>query len=85
MTLKDDFESAVARSKQLNEKPSNEVLLELYSLYKQSTEGDVHGEEPGMFDFVAKAKYEAWKKCRGTSADDAMQAYIELVDRLAAG
>ena len=85
MSLKEEFESAVGRSTQLAEKPGNDVLLKLYSLYKQATEGDVTGEEPGMFDFVAKAKYEAWKKCRGTSADDAMQAYIELVDRLAAG
>ena len=43
MDLKEQFEKAVTESKQLPEKPSNETLLELYSLYKQSTEGDVSG------------------------------------------
>ena len=51
------FEKAIADSKSLPEKPSNETLLNLYSLYKQSTEGDVNIEPPAMFDFVAKAKY----------------------------
>lgn len=85
MALQDDFEAAVIGSKQLTEKPSNDVLLDLYSLYKQATEGDVHGDEPGMFDFVGKAKYDAWAKRRGTAKDAAMQAYVELVNRLRQG
>jgi acyl-CoA-binding protein len=82
MGLKEDFESAVIRSKQLPEKPGNDVLLKLYSLFKQGTEGDVSGDEPGMFDFVAKAKYAAWEECRGISSEDAMQQYIDLVTSL---
>ena len=39
MELKEQFEAAVANSKSLPEKPSNDVLLQLYSLYKQSIEG----------------------------------------------
>jgi len=58
------------------------VLLEKPSKLDRA-EGDVHGDEPGMFDFVGKAKYEAWKSRRGTSRDDAMQAYIERVNELA--
>ena len=85
MSLQDDFAAAVAGSKQLKEKPSNDVLLDLYSLYKQATEGDVHGDEPGMFDFVGKAKYDAWSKRRGTATDVAMQAYVDLVARLRQG
>jgi acyl-CoA-binding protein len=34
MDLQKQFEDAVAKSKTLSEKPSNEVLLQLYSLYK---------------------------------------------------
>ena len=60
-TLKEQFEEAVINSKSLSQKPSNETLLKLYSYYKQATEGDVSTEAPSNpFDFVAKAKYEAW-------------------------
>ncbi len=84
MGLKEDFESAVSRSKQLREKPANDMLLKIYSLYKQATEGDVSGDEPGMFDFVAKAKYQAWEECRGLTSDDAMQQYVDLITKLEA-
>ena len=78
------FESAADRAKELPHQP-NDVLLDLYGLFKQATTGDVTGEKPGMFDFKGAAKYDAWEKRRGMSADEAMQAYIDLVDRLAAG
>ncbi|MEJ7738575.1 MAG: acyl-CoA-binding protein [Chitinophagaceae bacterium] len=82
MDVKTSFEKAVAESKTLSEKPSNETLLNLYSLYKQSTDGDVNSEPPGMFDFVAKAKYEAWSSLKGKSKETAMQEYIALIDKL---
>ena len=84
MVLKDQFEAAIEKAKGLPSQ-SNDTLLELYSLYKQSTEGDVQGDRPGGFDFRGAAKYDAWEKQRGMSADEAMQAYVELVDTLAAG
>jgi diazepam-binding inhibitor (GABA receptor modulating acyl-CoA-binding protein) len=81
--LKEAFEKAVADSKLLSSKPGNEILLRLYSLYKQGTEGDINADNPpGMFDFVAKAKYDAWLKLKGTAADSAMQQYIDLVSQL---
>ena len=83
MDLKELFEKAVTESKQLAEKPSNETLLQLYSLYKQSTEGDVSGEAPSNpFDFVNKAKYDAWASLKGKSAEEAMQQYVDLVNKL---
>jgi acyl-CoA-binding protein len=84
MDLQAAFEQAVAASKTLPAKPSNETLLNLYSLYKQATEGDAGGEAPNMFDFVAKAKYEAWSALKGKSKDAAMQEYIDLVKKLQA-
>ena len=54
------FEKSVEESKSLPDKPSNETLLLLYSLYKQATKGDNTAEEPAPFDFVARAKYDAW-------------------------
>ena len=82
MELKEIFEKAVADSKLLPSKPDNEVLLQLYSSYKQATEGDINIEPPAMFDFVAKAKYEAWAALKGKSTHDAMTDYIELVQKL---
>jgi diazepam-binding inhibitor (GABA receptor modulating acyl-CoA-binding protein) len=82
MDMKTLFDEAVAESKSLSSKPSNETLLQLYSLYKQSTEGDANGEAPNMFDFVAKAKYEAWSSQKGKTKEAAMKEYIGLVEKL---
>jgi len=83
MELAQQFETAVAESKTLAEKPSNEILLQLYSLYKQATEGDVSGEgSSNPFDFVAKAKHNAWAELKGKSKEDAMKEYVALVQRL---
>jgi len=81
--LKQRFDEAQARVKQLDERPDNDTLLKLYALYKQGAEGDVSGERPGFFDFVGVAKYEAWDKLQGTGQEEAMQRYIDLVDSLA--
>jgi diazepam-binding inhibitor (GABA receptor modulator, acyl-CoA-binding protein) len=85
MDLKASFEAAAARSKMLPSRPSDDVLLQLYALYKQATEGDVAGDPPGFFDFVGQAKYDAWEKHKGMAKEAAMQAYVALVDRLAKG
>jgi acyl-CoA-binding protein len=76
------FENAVARSKELAKRPSNEELLTLYALYKQATEGDVVGDRPGGFDFKAIAKFDAWEEIKGKSKDQAMQDYVALVEKL---
>lgn len=82
MELQQQFESAVARSKELTKRPSNEELLDLYALFKQASEGDVTGDRPGGFDFKAIAKYDAWAERKGKSKEDAMKEYIALMDRL---
>lgn len=76
------FEEARAQSMELPEKPDNMTLLKLYSLYKQGSEGDVSGDKPGGFDFVGKAKYDAWEALKGKSKEDAQREYIELVNKL---
>jgi acyl-CoA-binding protein len=76
------FEAAVVASKNLPEKPSPPDLLQLYSLYKQATVGDNTEAQPGFTDIVARAKWDAWNKLRGTAADIAMQRYIDTVTRL---
>ena len=82
MNLLEKFQAAAVRSKELTKRPSNEELLQLYALYKQSTEGDVAGDRPGGFDFKAIAKFDAWEELKGRSKDDAMNDYISLVDNL---
>jgi acyl-CoA-binding protein len=77
-----DFEAAAKRAHALKERPDNDTLLKLYALYKQGTEGDVHGDKPGFFDFVGAAKYDAWAKLKGTARDEAQKKYIDLVKRL---
>jgi diazepam-binding inhibitor (GABA receptor modulating acyl-CoA-binding protein) len=80
--LKQQFTQAQTDVTSLAERPDNATLLKLYAFYKQATDGDVAGDKPGMFDLVAKKKYEAWEKIKGLSADDAMKGYIAEVERL---
>ena len=81
--MKDLFEKAVEESKELPERPSNETLLVLYSLYKQATEGDNESDPPSNpFDFVSKAKYEAWLGQKGKTKEEAMGEYVELINKL---
>jgi diazepam-binding inhibitor (GABA receptor modulator, acyl-CoA-binding protein) len=82
VALDEDFQSAQTRVKQLAQTPPPERLLELYSLYKQGTEGDVKGSRPGMLDFKGRAKYDAWAARKGSSKEAAQQAYVALVKRL---
>jgi diazepam-binding inhibitor (GABA receptor modulating acyl-CoA-binding protein) len=82
MDLQQEFETAVAKSKELTKRPSNEELLTLYALFKQASEGDVSGDRPGGFDFKAIAKYDAWAELKGKSKTDAMTEYIAFMDKL---
>ena len=80
--MEEQFKQAVLQSKELTVRPSNEDLLRLYALFKQSTMGDTTGERPGGFDFKGAAKYDAWMNEQGKPADSAMQEYIDLVNKL---
>lgn len=79
MSLETTFENAVKESKQISERPSNQDLLKLYSLYKQATEGDNTNDAPTGFDFKAMAKHNAWNSLTGTSKEEAMTQYIDLI------
>lgn len=82
--LKQQFDDAVnyIQTAEGDFKPSNELKLEFYGLYKQATEGDVSGKRPGMMDFVGRAKYDAWAKLKGMSRDDAMKQYIDRLEEM---
>ncbi len=82
MSLEEDFEAAADRVKDLSSRPDNSTLLDLYALYKQGTDGDVSGKRPSRLKIKARAKYDAWNDRSGTSREEAMQQYVDLVDRL---
>ena len=81
-TLEQQFATAQKEAQSLAERPDNDTLLELYSFYKQATDGDVGGDKPGAFDFKARAKYEAWEARKGMKREVAMKAYVQLVEHL---
>jgi diazepam-binding inhibitor (GABA receptor modulator, acyl-CoA-binding protein) len=74
------FADAQAKIKPVNGL-GNDVMLDMYALFKQATVGDVSGSRPGMIDIRGRAKYDAWVKKKGTSKDAAMTAYIALVEK----
>lgn len=85
MDLDARFEDAAERVKTLSSRPSNDVLLDLYALYKQGSAGDATGKRPGAFDLKGRAKYDAWARRKGMGAEEAKEAYVALVDRLVGG
>lgn len=80
--LKAAFEQASQDAVSLSKEPDNMTKLQMYALYKQSTKGDADGKRPGMMNPVGRAKWDAWNEKKGMSNDDAMQAYIDLVESL---
>lgn len=80
--LKATFESSIDELKKLTARPDDETLLELYSYFKQATEGDVSGDRPGPFDFKGRAKFDAWADRKGMSREVAMKGYVKLVNHL---
>ena len=81
-TLNEQFEQAVADSKNLPERPDNMTMLKIYALYKQASVGDVDGKRPGFTDMVGRAKWDAWNELKGQSKDEAQQAYVDLIEDL---
>ena len=82
--LKERFEAAAAEVQALSSRPDNNTLLRLYGLYKQNPQKNVRGKRPGFTNPVGRAKYDAWKKLRGKSREEAMETYVALVEQLKA-
>jgi diazepam-binding inhibitor (GABA receptor modulator, acyl-CoA-binding protein) len=82
MSLQEQFDQALADSKNLPERPDNMTLLKIYALYKQASAGDVEGKRPGFTDMVGRAKFDAWDALKGTAKDEAMQQYVDLIEEL---
>nr|KAF6443579.1 enoyl-CoA delta isomerase 2 [Molossus molossus] len=78
----EDFENALNQVKLLKKDPGNEVKLKLYALYKQATEGPCNMPKPGVFDFINKAKWDAWDALGNLPKETARQNYVDLVSSL---
>jgi carboxylesterase len=44
----------------------------------------VRGDRPGALDMVNRAKFDAWTGRKGTTREDALRTYVELVAKLKA-
>jgi len=79
------FDTAVADSKKLTSKPSNDELLKLYGLFKVANGDDItKAEQPGTFDLKGKAKKKSWQAIvdKGLTTDEAKEQYVELVEEM---
>lgn len=84
MSLQEQFDQAMADSKNLPERPDNMTLLKMYALFKQGSAGDASGSRPGFTDMVGRAKFDAWAALKGTSQEEAQQQYVDLIAELQA-
>ena len=48
-------------------KPDNNKLLQLYSLYKQATVGNVNTAQPWAVQIEARVKWDVWKSKEGNT------------------
>lgn len=80
--LDQSFNKASEHVRKITSKLDNNQLLELYGLYKQSTEGKCNIPKPGWLDGRGRKKWEAWRALCDMPCEEAKQKYIDLVQKL---
>eukprot|EP00898_Chlorokybus_atmophyticus_P004291 jgi/Chlat1/4863/Chrsp31S04891 len=60
-----------------------EMQLELYGLYKQSTQGPCKMKQPAKFDLVGRSKWTAWSNLQDMTKDEARKRYVATVTQAA--
>jgi len=80
--MSQEFLSTANQIKNLSQTPSNDELLKLYALYKQSTVGNNNTPQPGLLDLKGKAKWSHWNSLKGTSQQNAQSQYITFANQL---
>ena len=78
----EEFAEARKKVEQLYTYMDNATIRKVYAFYKQATEGDISGKRPSVIRFRERIKFDAWSSISGMSSEDAMAAYIDLVDNL---
>ncbi|XP_074475587.1 acyl-CoA-binding domain-containing protein 4 isoform X1 [Sebastes fasciatus] len=64
-------------------RPSYEVMLSFYSLYKQAVCGPCTVPRPGFWDPVGRYKWDAWRRLGEMSSESAMGAYVDEMKKVA--
>ncbi|CAN9508729.1 unnamed protein product [Ophioblennius macclurei] len=64
-------------------RPSYEVMLRFYSLYKQALCGPCSASRPGFWDPVGRYKWDAWSRLGEMSSESAMEAYVDEMKKVA--
>ncbi|XP_030611152.1 acyl-CoA-binding domain-containing protein 4 isoform X2 [Archocentrus centrarchus] len=64
-------------------RPSYEVMLRFYSLYKQAVCGPCTVPRPGFWDPVGRYKWDAWSRLGEMSSESAMAAYVDEMKKVA--
>lgn len=64
-------------------KPSYEVMLRFYGLFKQAVCGPCTLSRPGFWDPVGRYKWEAWSNLGEMSRETAMAAYVDEMKKVA--
>ncbi|XP_016308118.1 acyl-CoA-binding domain-containing protein 4-like [Sinocyclocheilus anshuiensis] len=64
-------------------RPSYEVMLRFYGLYKQVVCGPCTASRPGFWDPVGRYKWDAWNQLGDMSRESAMAAYVDEMKEVA--
>ena len=80
--LLDTFEKAAEHLKSIVGSVDTSQLLELYSYYKQATEGPCNIPKPSWYEMQAKQKWQAWQSLGDMSREDAMANYVRLISEI---
>ncbi|KAM4624070.1 acyl-CoA-binding domain-containing protein 4 isoform 4-T4 [Polymixia lowei] len=64
-------------------RPSYDVMLRFYSLYKQAVCGPCTVSRPGFWDPVGRYKWDAWSRLGEMSSESAMAAYVDEMKKVA--
>jgi len=80
--IENNFQTSVRNVNNLNSKPTDDELLTIYGLYKQSLFGDNTTDKPGIFNFKGQKKWTAWMSQKGKTKTRAMMDYTEYSNML---
>uniref|UniRef100_A0A336LZ72 CSON008872 protein n=1 Tax=Culicoides sonorensis TaxID=179676 RepID=A0A336LZ72_CULSO len=86
MTTEERFKAAVNVIRNLPKngsyQPSNAMMLQFYSYFKQATEGPCKQARPAFWDVVGRAKYDAWMALGNMTKEQAMQNYVDELRKI---
>ena len=71
-----EFKQAASLVKKLVTQPDNDIIGQLYGLYKQATIGDINITKPSQLDFINYSKWEAWNKYKGLDKYSSEVSYV---------